>query len=223
MPRSRSIRVSVRPDKGVLVTLPLHESFTNAELFLYDNAAWVLKTMQRLKANKEAAQTVFTPDTEFGTFFRKVQLVPEVRKNVRVHITPEIVYIYYPEHRSIKDETVQTVIRKAVEHAWKVEAYEVLPQRMAQLSAQCGLPYKQLRIRNTRSYWGICMVDNSITLSIHLMHLPPHLIDLIILHELSHTVQKNHGAGFWQLLNRLTNGKARQYSRELNKYSTRVY
>jgi predicted metal-dependent hydrolase len=223
LPRSRSIRILIRPEKGVLVTLPLHESFTNAELFLYEKADWVIKAMQRIKTKQEEKKTVFTPETEFATYSRKVQLVPEVRHNVRVQIIPEIVYIYYPKHRSIQDETLQTVIRKAVEHAWKVEAHEALPQRVAQLAAQCNLIYKKLNIKNVRSYWGICMPDNSITLSIHLMHLPPHLIDFIILHELTHTIHKNHGAGFWKLLDRLANGKAREYSRALQKYSTRVY
>ncbi|MDR2358570.1 MAG: M48 family metallopeptidase [Prevotellaceae bacterium] len=223
VPRSRSIRILIRPEKGVLVTLPLNESFTNAELFLYEKAEWTLQTLQRLKKKQEEKKTVFTPETEFATYSRRVQLVPEARQNVRVHIVPGIVYIYYPGCRSIQDEALQTVIRKAVEHAWKVEAYETLPQRMAQLAAQCNLTYKKLNIKNARSYWGICMPDNSITLSIHLMHLPPHLIDFIILHELSHTVHKNHSAVFWALLDRLTNGKAREYSREMQKYSTRVY
>ncbi|MDR0582173.1 MAG: M48 family metallopeptidase [Prevotellaceae bacterium] len=223
VPRSRSLRISIRMEKGVLVTLPMHESFTNAELFLYEKADWVAKTLQRLKAKQEEKKTIFTPETEFATYARKVQLVPDARQNVRVQIVPETVYIYYPAHRSIQDETLQTVIRKAVEHAWKVEAYEVLPQRMAQLAAQCNLTCKRLNIKNVRSYWGICMPDNSITLSIHLMHLPPHLIDFIILHELSHTVHKNHGAGFWNLLDRLASGKAREYTHELQKYSTRVY
>ncbi|MDR3133829.1 MAG: M48 family metallopeptidase [Prevotellaceae bacterium] len=221
--RSRSIRILIRPEKGVLVTLPLNESFTTAELFLYEKADWVARTMQRLKAKQKETKTVFTPETEFATYSRKVQLVPEARQNVRVHIVPETVYIYYPEHRSTQEEMLQTVIRKAVEHAWKVEAHEALPQRMVQLAEQCNLPYKKLNIKNVRSYWGICMPDNTITLSIHLMHLPPHLIDFIILHELSHTIHKNHGAGFWKLLDRLAHGKAREYSRELQKYSTRVY
>jgi predicted metal-dependent hydrolase len=222
-PRSRGIKISIRPEKGVLVTLPLNESFTNAEFFLYEKAGWVAQAMQRLKTKQEETKTVFTPETEFATYSRKVQLVPEERKNVRVQITPDMVYIYYPGRYSIQDEALQAVIRKAVEHAWKVEAYETLPQRMEQLAAWCNLPYTKLSIKNVHSYWGICMPDNSITLSIHLMHLPPHLIDLIILHELAHTVHKNHGAGFWKLLDRLTGGNARTYSRELRKYSTRIY
>jgi predicted metal-dependent hydrolase len=55
------------------------------------------------------------------------------------------------------------------------------------------------------------------------MHLPEHLIDYIILHELCHTVHKNHGAAFWDLLDRITQKKAREYARQLRAHSTRIY
>jgi predicted metal-dependent hydrolase len=223
VPRARRIKILIRPGKNVLVTLPLYEQFTKAEQFLYEKADWVAKAVQRIKKENETRQTLFTPETEFDTYSRKVQLLPDDRVNVRVQITPETVFIYYPANRSVDDAALQSVIRKAVEHAWKVEAHEVLPQRITQLSAQHRLPYKELLIKNTVSYWGLCAPDNTITLNIHLMHLPPHLIDFIILHELCHTIHKNHGARFWELLDRLANGNARLHAKEMKKYSTRVY
>jgi len=222
-PRSRGIRISVRADKCVLVTLPLLDDFAVAERFLDSRADWVYATMLRLKEKKDAAQTIFTPEKEFGTFGRRVLLAPEKRKDLRVHITPETVYIYYPEHYPVTEESMQAVIRQALEHAWKLEAHEVLPPRTARLALDYNFHYTSLSIKNSRSYWGLCMPDNSITFSIHLMHLPGHLIDFIILHELCHTVYKNHGTGFWKLLDAVCEGKARAYAREMQTYSTRVY
>jgi predicted metal-dependent hydrolase len=223
MASSRVIRITVRAGKSVLVTLPLRAPFAEAEHMLHERTDWVLATSQRLQQRKEAAQTIFTPETEFGIYSRKVQLVPQPRDNVLVQVTPEVAFIYYPENRSVNEEAVQVAIRKAVEHACRVEAHEVLPQRIAQLAAACHLSYKKLLLKNTRTYWGMCSPDNSIVLNIHLMHLPRHLVDYVILHELAHTIHKNHGPKFWELLDRLANGQARAYSREMKKYSTRVY
>ena len=36
------------------------------------------------------------------------------------------------------------------------------------------------------------------------MMLPDHLIDYVILHELTHTIYKNHGKAFWQYLDKIT-------------------
>ena len=220
--QSRHMRILVRAE-GVLVTMPLYTSFGEAEGFLDNHVDWALQAMQRLSDKQAKAQTTFTPDTEFGTYSRKVRLIPGERHNVHVDIRPGLVEIYYPATRQIDDPLLQATIRKAVEHAWRVEAREVLPARLQQLAAQHGFHYKKLTVRSSRTCWGSCSPDNSINLSLHLMHLPDHLIDYIILHELCHTLHKNHGAAFWALLDRVTQKKAREYAKQLRAHSTRIY
>lgn len=220
--RSRSLKISVRP-QGVLLTMPFSSSFEEALLFLEQREAWAQRTLRNIRAKQEQMQTKFTPETEFGTYSRKVQLIPDDRQNVRVKVRPEVVEIYYPATRNINDPVVQEVIRKAVEHAWKVEAHEVLPARVKTLAEQHGISYKRLSIRSSRTCWGSCSADNSLNLSLHLMHLPDHLIDYIILHELCHTRHKNHGPAFWACLDQMTGGKARIYDRQMKTHSTSVY
>ena len=52
------------------------------------------------------------------------------------------------------------------------------------------------------------------------MLLPPHLMDYVLLHELSHTKEMNHGPRFWELLDSLTEGKALSLRAELRNYRT---
>ena len=54
------------------------------------------------------------------------------------------------------------------------------------------------------------------------MRIPEHLCDYVILHELCHTVHKNHGPGFWRALDKLT-GNARNLARELKQYRIEIY
>ena len=222
MRQSRSLRISVR-SKGVLVTMPFAASFEEALCFLEQRESWAQQALQKVRTKEERNKTKFTPETDFGTYSRKVQLIPDNRQNVRVKVRPEVVEIYYPATRDINDPVVQDVVRKAVEHAWRVEAHEVLPVRVKKLAEQHGVKYKRLSIRSSRTCWGSCSADNSINLSLHLMHLPDHLIDYIILHELCHTRHKNHGPAFWAFLNEMTVGKARIYDRQMKAHSTSVY
>ena len=53
------------------------------------------------------------------------------------------------------------------------------------------------------------------------MKLPDELIDYVIIHELCHTIHKNHGPKFHQLLDRLTGGHHLELRRRLKTYSTR--
>ena len=49
-----------------------------------------------------------------------------------------------------------------------------------------------------------------VAISIFLLsgNFPKHLIDYVLLHELAHTREMNHGKRFWALLDRMTDGRA---------------
>lgn len=53
-----------------------------------------------------------------------------------------------------------------------------------------------------------------------MMKLPDDLIDYILLHELVHTEIKNHGPQFWEKLDKITGGEARQLAKKVREYST---
>ena len=50
------------------------------------------------------------------------------------------------------------------------------------------------------------------------MNIPNHLIDYVLLHELVHTIVKNHSPLFWITLDRYV-GNAKAIDKELKKYS----
>ena len=54
------------------------------------------------------------------------------------------------------------------------------------------------------------------------MRLPDHLIDYVILHELSHTRVKNHSPNFWRLLDQVS-GNARTLDKEIKSFRTDIY
>ena len=50
------------------------------------------------------------------------------------------------------------------------------------------------------------------------MLVPSHLIDYVILHELAHTREMNHGPHFWELLDSMTAGQALRLRGELRRF-----
>ncbi|MBN1133283.1 MAG: M48 family metallopeptidase [Bacteroidales bacterium] len=104
---------------------------------------------------------------------------------------------------------------------WNVllqEAGHILPGRVRELSGWHRLPFTSLRIKKMKSRWGSCSTKNAINLNAWLVLLPDHLMDYVILHELAHTIHKNHSAQFWMLLERLCNGRAKLLRKELRNY-----
>ena len=71
---------------------------------------------------------------------------------------------------------------------------------MAYQAKRFGLSYRAISIRNQTSRWGSCSARRCISLNWRLILLRPELQDYIILHELAHLTEMNHGKGFWELL-----------------------
>ena len=80
------------------------------------------------------------------------------------------------------------------------QAKAYLPGRLAELAAQHGFSYNQVRIKHNVSNWGSCSVKKNINLNLNLMRLPAELRDYVMLHELCHLKYMNHGKEFHALL-----------------------
>ncbi len=74
-------------------------------------------------------------------------------------------------------------------------------QRLAQLSAQTGLPYDEFHYGCETNAWGIYHRDKRrIDLSKHLIKLPSLAIDAVIVHELCHQISAAHDSKFYDAL-----------------------
>lgn len=104
-----------------------------------------------------------------------------------------------------------------IEHLRKI-AQRYIPERVEALAAEHGFRFNDIRIKNIRSRWGSCSKQKNLNFSLHLMRVESRYIDYVILHELCHTVQMNHGPKFWNLLESVCPG-ARELDREMRKFS----
>jgi len=219
--RAKRLNITIKPFQGVRVAVPRGVSYTNAEKFVYERLDWIKR--HYLKTQEiENKRTIFDKRTQFATRHHQLRIVRSNLGKLVVRVGNGMIKVNCPYSMEITDQEVQTTIREGIERAWRKEAKAYLPGRVKALAARHGFTYKQLFIKNTKTRWGSCSSKNNINLSLHLMRLPDYLIDYIILHELTHTVVKNHGHKFWSLLDKIT-GNARKLDVEMRKYNIRIY
>lgn len=82
----------------------------------------------------------------------------------------------------------------------RAEAGRWLGPQLEEMSAALGLSFGSARFRFQRSRWGSCSVKGNINLNACLLFLPGRLARYILLHELCHLRQMNHGEAFWKLV-----------------------
>ena len=132
----------------------------------------------------------------------------------------EGITICCPPNVDFSQKGVQELLRNAIIRALKKSAQTYLPPLLDELAEHYGFKYKRVKITGSKSRWGSCSAIGSINLSCYLMLLPPHLMDYVLLHELTHTREMNHGPKFWEILNDLTEGRAKSLRAELKKFRT---
>ncbi len=216
---AKYIRISLKPFGGIRVTVPKRASMKQAMAFVETKTDWILQAQSRIAAH-ESQQTVFTPETIFSTQSRQVQLLPWKSEQFRAQLSKDTLKIFYPHETDIQSAQAQEIVRDYIICTLRKEAKEYLPQRTEQLAAEHGFRYRKVTVKNVSSRWGSCSAINNINLNIHLVRLPQHLSDYVILHELTHTVHKNHGDRFWRSLDIVTGGKARQLAAEMKQHHT---
>jgi len=111
------------------------------------------------------------------------------------------------------------MVRSVLRH----EAKHVLPQKVAFWAKEFNLQFSQVKINKSTTRWGSCSLQKNVNLSLYLMLLPERLIDYVVLHELAHTVEMNHGEKFWELLSKLCGEDARAVSRSVRKFNSPAY
>ena len=63
-----------------------------------------------------------------------------------------------------------------------------------------GISIGRIAIRNQKSRWGSCSKKGNLNFNYKLVFMPAHICDYIIVHEICHIKEFNHGRGFWSLV-----------------------
>ncbi|RDC61709.1 M48 family metallopeptidase [Adhaeribacter pallidiroseus] len=220
--KAKHVSIRIKPLEGVRVAVPKHVSFEKAQEFLHSKTAWIKHHLHHVKA-QENKRTIYSQHQPFRTFNHTLQLQPITGQTTyKAHLQKGTLLVTYPAYKEETDEEVQQYIRQAIEATYRLEAKAYLPSRVAYFAQKFGFTFNKVVIKNTSTRWGSCSGLNNINLNLHLMRLPEALRDYVILHELAHTVEKNHGPRFWALLDKIS-GDARGLDRKMKAYRVAIY
>lgn len=218
--KAAAIKIILKPDKPIRVTVPERTSFKDAERFLVSKKLWIKENFEKI--NKlQPSKTVFDETTEFKTHYHSLSIKKHNNNSCKYIIKDNLLEFYYPFTHDVRHISVQQSIYLSIIETLRLEAKNYLPQRVKELSEKYNLKYRKIFIKNLKSRWGSCSSNNNINFNLHIMRLPKLLADYVILHELAHIKEKNHGKSFWDLLDSFM-PNAKFMNKELKKYSVNL-
>lgn len=209
--RSKNIKISVKPDKSVLVSYPFYVSNSEALNFVQNNKNWISEQQQKFSQKK----TQFSEGSIIDTKLHKIIFYRAEKNHVKKEGKTISVFI-----TDFKNSESEKLIDYVITEVYRIEAKVILPAKLHELALLYNFDYGKVTIRNNKRNWGSCSSKNNISLNLQMMKLPDVLIEYILLHELVHTKVKNHGPKFWELLNQVTNQRAKILAKQVKQYST---
>lgn len=210
----RATRYTLKISKGAITAImPVGGDESRMLSFIDENRSKLLHALK-----KHPARAILNDTTEMQTATFRLHIFRTERTNYYMTLENEVLHIACPQQTDFDKETVQEVLKKLLEKALRHEAHRLLPDRLMKLAARYGFTCTGVKIFNSKTHWGSCTPRKSINLSLSLMLLPWHLIDYVLLHELCHTLEMNHGNRFWNLMDRVTDNRALALRAELKKY-----
>ena len=217
--RKRSFALSIDSDDKLQITVPVRTKLAAIRLVLQQHARWIAKRIELIRQAR-----LLMPQPSYGNgesvsylgHAYRLNIAHAAEKNASCHLTPHRFEINLPQaNLSETDQREETRLELIL---WfKKRARTKLQKRIDYWAHKLHLPYRQMIVVSPERRWGSCNAQNVIRLNWRLLMAPMPLIDYVIIHELCHTVHKNHGAAFWRLV-----GRALPDYRERRKFLRKI-
>ncbi len=192
---NRNIRLSIKPNGTVLVTIPAWATYHSGLAFAETKLEWIREQLP--------IKPVLQDGQQIGKYHH-LQLSPTRGLSApKSLVSKTSIIVRYPYGVAADDQIVQDEAETACIRALRNQATQLLPGRLKQLADQHGFSFNEVRIKRLRGRWGSCDQHQRIVLNLFLMQLPWDCIDYVLLHELTHTKILRHGPPFWAAMQEL--------------------
>jgi hypothetical protein len=208
-PRARRLRVTIHPERGVVVSLPVaarrgwSRSDDLVHGFLAEREGWIRRHLTRQEATR--ARLEDRPEVDDG------RLVPYRGEPHRIRVvaaprgvrSSRVSRVGGDAGDELLVERVARDRRMTAEilEAWlRARARAALEEALARHGPDLGVVPRSVTIRDTTSRWGSCSRRGALSFSWRLILAPPAALDAVAAHELCHLRIFGHSPAFWALL-----------------------
>jgi predicted metal-dependent hydrolase len=196
--RRKSIGFMVGAD-GLVVRAPSWVTLREVDASVQEKGAWIVAKLQQFKEQQteQFQQAIeWRHGAEVPYLGRMVQLCVLERGVGRVHgqdiPAEQVLPVTVPPGATV------TQVRDAAQVWLKKQAKVLFEQRLNHFAPLLGVRWQKISLSSANTRWGSARADGHIRLNWRLIHLPISQIDYVVVHELAHLREMNHGPRFWE-------------------------
>ena len=209
----KNIHLGVYPPQGrVRVAAPLETTDEKIKLLVLSKMRWIKRQQAKFqKQERETKREYVSGESHFLLGRRHLLNViydnskPRIETNTKTHI-----------NMFIRQKTTLKKREQLMNNFYRTELKKQTPLLLEKWNKITGIKVKEFRIKKMKTKWGSCTPEHKrIWLNLELAKKPLHCLEYVVVHEMTHIIEKNHNEKFKSLMNMFM-PKWTQYKQELN-------
>lgn len=192
----KNLHLSVHPPNGhVTIASPNFYDLEKVKVYAATKLGWIKKERRKfLEQKREEPRLYLNQESHFFLGTRYLLKLIEASKN-NVQVEGKYLVIY---SKNIND---RVSLEKQLYSFYRKELRKRLLLMVEDYSQQMSLEVPTFKIRYMKTKWGSCATSNQrIWFNIELAKKPLECIEYIVVHELTHLLERNHNKRFILLL-----------------------
>ena len=82
----------------------------------------------------------------------------------------------------------------------KAQAKEIFSARVELYAKEMNVRPKAVKVSSAKTRWGSYSSKGNVNLNWKLLFAPGQAVDYVVVHELAHAIEMNHGPQFWRIV-----------------------
>lgn len=209
----KNIHLSVYPPTGrVRISAPFRINPDTIRVFAISKLAWIKRQQAKLKTQEREAPREFL-NRESHYFNGKRYLLKVIEQDAvpRVELKHSIIELY------VRPQTGREKKKNLLDEWYRSQLKALLPRLIAEWEKKMNVKVNEFGIKKMKTKWGTCnRKAKRIWLNLELAKKPSECLEYIVVHEMTHLLERNHNDRFISLMN-LSLPKWSFYKEELNR------
>lgn len=200
-PRRKTATISVNPDCSVRVVVPSCLSEQKVIDLVKRKSSWISGKLERcLEYREKYPDKEYVSGEAFSYLGKKYRLKVFAgdRDGEEIKLVNGRFLIQLPA--DMTKEHRKKIIRIHLLQWYRNHAITRLREKTRRFAKMIGVNPVSVGVKDYRSRWGGCHSDGRIIYNWRIIMAPHAVIDYVVVHELCHLVQLNHGKDFWRLV-----------------------
>ncbi len=193
----KNIRLKVYPPDGqVRLSVPVWVSDEQVHLFVTSRLGWIKKQQAHFQAKIPPPELQMVTGESFYLFGQSYVL--------------EVVERYGRHEIKVQDGTLQLYVRSATTRSnrlrvlsgwYRSQLHQRIPAMLEQWQPIIGVKTSDWGVKNMKTRWGSCNRNKKrIWLNLQLAQKPVECLEYVLVHELTHLLERYHNSHFYGLL-----------------------